>query len=1219
MILLASEVYRLNIRIGLNGDEETKKKLTAIEKMAEKTKKKLRTLDKIKVSPSVKLKDNASSAINKIKSKTKKLSNITVIIKIKAKDEATKTINKIQSKINSFIKAGAKKVISIGATRMMAVVGAGIGASVKAFSEYEQGLSNIKAVTEATDTQIKQLGDTAKSLGSSTAWSAVQVVQAEELLVQAGFSVQETITALPGLLSLASAGGLDLAAATDIVSGTLRGFNLNASESSHVADVLTLSASATSSDITGLGESMKYAAPVAQSLGISLEDTAAATGLLFSANIKGSQSGIILSQTMEKLASPTKEAAGLMKKYGISAFDAKGNMKPLSGVVDNLNKSLDQLTNKQRDDVISTIFGAESMSGVLALMNQGGESLSSLSQKLKDAKGSADKMAETKFDNLAGQWEQLKGAVQTMQTNIGERLAPYAKEFVTWLTQKMPEIENKIISIVDYLSKNTTTIKSIATAVVGLGVAFTGLSAVGKVGNAITGIKGLSSALKGAKVAEKTTEIAGGLKNIGLIGRLLPKIFGPVGLAIAGTALLAGTAITANANLMKKSLSTTTEELGPIEKIMNKLNGTIYKSKSEMQKLGLIYEDFSGNISDTFKKKVEESTKSLHEFQFYLNKINFNGVIDKNESAEFDRRIESMFQSAIDTINENKQKYQASMKEMFMDDGNFSEAEQTTIEYLTKNYDNQISAEEKLRDDIYNIKKDAIKNHGKLLDEDIKQIEDKLLKMSQIELEAAGGTKDELLYAKNKVKARLEKADLKDSSLILQESRKDIDNREVEVKAKYDTNLDKLKAELANPDYKGDRSKLKQTIEQNTKAKEDKLSQLNKEWQSYIKEAYKTNSQLDGQINKYDGTVLTGEDKKSQNSLEKIKSNYKDLNKITQSGFYGIKNEATKAMDTVYFTVDQGTGDITGAWNATARESGAYTNDMKQEVKELGDVHQSAIGGAIKSLADMGAKYDANSKSVVSFSGITLGELGKVTDAADETTTGILNLNGTPIQITSNAEGQIISIQEFKGSVDSISPTANVKINSNANEEKAPLDGLLDRLKALGSKIWTAKVSITEKIFGTSDKPKEKAIGTSDKKEKKAIGTSFSDEIFSTVDERGWELSDKKSVPILGGYNGDPLTYMSRGTKILNHMQSVQDMREEVSRQVNQKVASQPRQIQYQLVRPQQQVQVAGVGGVSFGDVNLNVDGNQDVDNIVAQAVQEFAYKLKESLKNIKK
>lgn len=434
MIQLAiKEVYRIGIKVSVDGDDESKKKLSATEKMAEQTKKKVQALDKITASPTAKLKDNATSTIDKITAKTEKLSNKSITtkisaegnakevineidskasklnekktkVKIQAEDEATNTINKVENKISSWIKTGAKKIISIGIAGSLALGGLGLGASLKQFTSFEQGLSNVKAVTDATDVQMKQLSDTAKELGASTAWSALEVTEAEELLGQAGFSVSETITALPGLLSLASAGQLDLASATDIASGTLRAFSLSASDSGHVADVLALSASATNSDVTGLGEAMKYVAPVAQSLGVSLEDTAAAVGLLSNANIKGSQSGTVLRQTLARLASPTDEAAKFMKKYGINAFDANGNMKSLSGVVDNLNSSLGGLTSQKRADVISTIFGTESMSGVLALMNQGGESLSDLSKRLREAKGSADKMADTKLDNLAGQW-----------------------------------------------------------------------------------------------------------------------------------------------------------------------------------------------------------------------------------------------------------------------------------------------------------------------------------------------------------------------------------------------------------------------------------------------------------------------------------------------------------------------------------------------------------------------------------------------------------------------------------------------------------------------------------------------------------------------------------------------------------------------------------------------------------------------------------------------
>lgn len=499
-------------KVKIKTDEEAISKL-------DKAKITLSQFKSANVSPTVKLNDQASEKIEKIKVKEDKLKDKK--IKIQTKDEASSTINKIQSKIDSWIKTGAKKVIAIGTAGALALGGLGLGTSLKTFSEYEQGLSNVKAVTDATNEQMKILGDTAKSLGASTAWSAVQVTQAEELLGQAGFSVNETISALPGLLSLASAGSLDLAAATDIASGTLRAFNLNAAESGHVADVLALSASATNSDVTDLGETMKYVAPVAQSLGISLEDTAAAAGLLSNQNIKGSQAGTILRQTMARLASPTAEAAKVMQKYGLNAFDAQGNMKPLSSLVDNLNSSLGKLTSQQRADAISTIFGTESMSGVLSLMNQGGQSLSDLSQKLREANGAADKMAETKLDNLAGQWEQLKGAVETMQIELGERLAPYAKHFVNWLTGKMPAITDSIVSATEVLTSNIPKVinmlKTLSPLIMGIGTGF----AAFKIGGGISSAIGIITKVGGA--------IAGVVGGTTTLGSAMAAISGPVG------------------------------------------------------------------------------------------------------------------------------------------------------------------------------------------------------------------------------------------------------------------------------------------------------------------------------------------------------------------------------------------------------------------------------------------------------------------------------------------------------------------------------------------------------------------------------------------------------------------------------------------------------------------------------------------------------------------
>lgn len=1209
-LLAKKEIYRLDINVGVTGDTEAKTKLTATEKMAEQTKKKMQALDKIRASPTAKLndqasskldkldskmnnfksakmtvtakiKDEASSTVDKIENKTKKIKEANILVK--AKDEASGTITKIESKINGWIKAGAKKVIAIGMAGILATGGIGIGTSIKTFAEYEKGLSNVRAVTDATDAQMKQLGNTAKTLGESTSWDAVQVTQAEELLGQAGFSVGETITALPGLLSLASAGGLDLAAATDIASGTLRAFNLSASDSGHVADVLALSASATNSDVTDLGESMKYCAPVSQALGISLEDTAAATGLLSNANIKGSSAGTILRQTMARLASPTKEAAGMMKQYGINAFDAQGNMKPLNGVVDNLKNSLGKLTSQQRADVISTIFGTESMSGVLALMNQGGQSVSDLSERLKGAKGAADKMAETKLDNLSGQWEQLTGAVQTAQINLGERLAPYAKEFVTWLTGKLPAITDKIMEIVDYVSKHTDDIKYLAITVASLGTAFMVLSTAGKIGNAFAGITSLVSVLKGAKVAEETAAIAGGLDKIGVIGKLLPALMTPAGLAIAGVAIVAGTAIVANNNLLKKSLSTTTEELGPVEKIMNELHGHIYKSKEEMQQLGLVYDDFGDSVGDDFKNKVKQSTKSIMDFQFYINKINLDGVITDSESSEFDNKVNEMCYSSIKTIEDNKAKSQESMKAMFLDDGLFSESEQATLEYLSKDYDIKITSEQTIRDDIYDIRKKAVEEHRKLNDEDLKNIKDYQSQMAQIELESAGGNKEELSYAKNKFKARAEGVDIKDGSALAQEASKDRDSRIVDVKATYDTNLDKLKLDLENaqsdPNPSQDTiNKIKTSITENEQSRLEKISEINKLWDDKLDTLYKTNSKLKGKINKYDGTELKGKDIEDQNSLEKIKNKYSDLKGVTKEGFYGIKNDVTGVMSEIYVTVDENTKEITGAWNATTGETGAYTDEMKSKVQELATAHADTTGKAINSLLISQAYTETATGNIKNRFGDLIGTMQNVKTAEDGTVTGILDLNGTPIQITSNAEGAILSINEVEKVISNIPRHVDVTISAAAQGFE---------------KIGVATINSANTIAQNAIN-KKNSNGY-------ATGTENATAGIHPVAENGFEIVTKKQNKLFSG-----------GEKVLNHEQSKAFLKNQQNND-----PFQVKQGQYKVFQPQ--MQVAGTGGVRIGDIQVNVNGSQDSDGIVQEIVEVVGYKLKEALINIKK
>lgn len=485
------EIYRLDIKIGVDGDSETKKKLSATERFAKQSEKRIKALDKIKASPSVVLKDKLS-----------------------------KPLDKIQSRISKFSKFATSKFIAVATAGAMILGGLGVGSTMNTFMDFESKMSNVAAISEASRSELKLLTDQAKELGASTSFSASTAAEGMANLASAGFTVKETMTAMPGMLDLAAAGAVDVATASDIASSTLRGFGLEASKAGHVADVLAKTASATNAGITDTGEAMKYIAPVANSMGISLEEVSSAIGLMANSGIKGGQAGTTLRSALTRLASPSKEAAGMMKQLGFTAFDNKGKMLTLSKVVQNLQNSTKKLTDKQKQNVIATIFGQEAMSGMLSLIKAGPQDLDRLTQSFIKVDGAAEAMAKTQQDNLKGSLEELSGAVETLKINAGEKLAPYIKDFAQWLTAKVPDITDKIVGFADKIGKlaeefnklSPQTKKFILGATLATLTLAPLIQVIGGVTTGIGGLIGLGSKVggffgifKGATVAAKAT------------------------------------------------------------------------------------------------------------------------------------------------------------------------------------------------------------------------------------------------------------------------------------------------------------------------------------------------------------------------------------------------------------------------------------------------------------------------------------------------------------------------------------------------------------------------------------------------------------------------------------------------------------------------------------------------------------------------------------------
>ncbi|NFI95071.1 phage tail tape measure protein [Clostridium botulinum] len=528
------EVYRLGINIKVDGDKHSKKVLTEVEKSTEKVKKKVRDLDKLTASPSAKLKDTASTAINKIKSKTEKLNNKTATAKLKAKDEASKTINKVQNKLNSWIKTGAKKVISIGLAGAVALGGLGIGSAIKTFSDFEYGMKTVQATSQASNNELLKLTDTAKNLGATTSFSAVEVSQGMNYLAMAGYKTEDIISAMPGLLDAAAASGEDLAGTSDIISDAITAFGMKASDTTHLADVMAQASASANTSIGLLGESFKYVGATAGAMGYSIEDASLALGLMANAGVKGSMGGTALKNAIVNMASPTDTMLTVMKKYNLSLTDSSGKMKSLKSVMDMLREKMKGVDKATQASASSQLFGKEAMSGMLSIINASETDYNNLANAIYNADGAAKQMANTKLDSLSGQWTILKSAVEGMKITLGERLAPYAKQFVTWFTAKIPNITDSVVKFVDTISNNIGTIKAVGGAVLGLTGAFVGMSAINKIGTTVGTFGKLLGGFKTAATAEALVKTTGAMQGLGLASKIIPALLSPTGLAIAG-------------------------------------------------------------------------------------------------------------------------------------------------------------------------------------------------------------------------------------------------------------------------------------------------------------------------------------------------------------------------------------------------------------------------------------------------------------------------------------------------------------------------------------------------------------------------------------------------------------------------------------------------------------------------------------------------------------
>lgn len=378
-----------------------------------------------------------------------------------------------------------------------AAVGGLSAAAVKVASDFDSAMSQVAAVSGATGKELDALRDKAREMGSKTKFSASEAAEAMNYMAMAGWKTGDMLDGIEGIMNLAAASGEDLATTSDIVTDALTALGLSASDSGHFADILAAASSNANTNVAMMGETFKYCAPVAGALGFTAEDTAEAIGLMANAGIKSSQAGTAMRTMLTSLTGEVTFVGDAFGELTVQTTNADGSMRSLGDILTDCRAAFAQMSEFERAANAEALVGKNAMSGFLAVMNAAPGDIEKLNSAINNCDGTAERMAETMQDNLAGQLTILKSQLEELAISIGEILMPSIRQIVGWIQglvgwlNGLGEGTKKVIVTVALVAAALGPVLIVIGKVVG--AVGTILTVVPKIAGAVSGVVGFVS------------------------------------------------------------------------------------------------------------------------------------------------------------------------------------------------------------------------------------------------------------------------------------------------------------------------------------------------------------------------------------------------------------------------------------------------------------------------------------------------------------------------------------------------------------------------------------------------------------------------------------------------------------------------------------------------------------------------------------------------------
>lgn len=423
--------------------DRSREYVSKFDEQANKTQQNLAKWAKEKYQIYLEAKENISPVLDTIGGGVKSLAGKTWSFTLKALDFATTPVRTLLNLLkNPLLQAGAFFGVSLGLTD-----------TINTQKDFEAAMSQVQAVSGADSDELEQLTKKAEEMGATTKFTATDSAEAFNYMAMAGWKTEDMLDGISGIMQLAAAANEDLGTTSDIVTDALTAFGLKASDAGMFSDVLAAASSNANTNVSMMGETFKFAASMAGSLGYSVQDVALMTGLMANSGIKASMAGTALNSIMTRLSTNTHHARDTLEELGIKFFDAQGNARPLVDVMEELRDATANMNDEQKTSVANAIAGTNSQKGLLAILNASETDYNKLANAIDNAAGASERMADTQLDNLSGSITLLQSAVDGVKISFGSRLNHYVRDVADGLTAAMPDVEAALSDFMDFVDR----------------------------------------------------------------------------------------------------------------------------------------------------------------------------------------------------------------------------------------------------------------------------------------------------------------------------------------------------------------------------------------------------------------------------------------------------------------------------------------------------------------------------------------------------------------------------------------------------------------------------------------------------------------------------------------------------------------------------------------------------------------------------------------------